>query len=547
MVDHVVFVKHLGNQPVGMRTHQLSSTTGIWAQMLFNASDVIGASTGDANRRLLGLPEDFGPLTLHAVVDGVESFIPGNLLFSSIPAASCLFNNPLIIKSQNDTITMDEYMVSQLPLAVYENPLSRPNSSGSNWKKPSHVLLWSSFETDVTNWLEANHLQHSQRIQKPVFVNGIVITDEVQTLQPFIKLNLLDVSSKCFIPPSEFKARRQIVSCIGEPDHVMTRGGEIVAIAEEKGKWTLTSGDLVTIYASNSYVSKALNQLYHYMRLNYCKYGILSSYEFTWFVCRVQVCDICQDPPRHETLVVSNGFAYNCQNPPPLQCLAYFNTIVDATNMDSPPSSQRSSRSSSAQVNESVTSVFSPRGSRGNLFQESGSPSAASTSSSHQQIFDADDFRFNAVMGEGRSKVYLEQFDSKPVALKVADVAKNAEMLVELQNEVAIYEDLAELQGYGIPKFLCHGFIEEVLYCVGVSVCGNVVETLDSYQKQALVLTLEKIHQAGILHNDIKMENILVDESGNPFIIDFGFASRNVSADARAEERNLLLTLIEAI
>jgi hypothetical protein len=52
--------------------------------------------------------------------------------------------------------------------------------------------------------------QHSQRVDKPVFA-ARVITEEVQTLQPFILDNLLNVSAKCFTPTSEFKAQRQIV------------------------------------------------------------------------------------------------------------------------------------------------------------------------------------------------------------------------------------------------------------------------------------------------------------------------------------------------
>ncbi|KAJ3235988.1 hypothetical protein HDU77_011872, partial [Chytriomyces hyalinus] len=41
-------------------------------------------------------------LTLHAVVDGVESTLAGNQLLSLISTASCSFDNPLIIKSLND-------------------------------------------------------------------------------------------------------------------------------------------------------------------------------------------------------------------------------------------------------------------------------------------------------------------------------------------------------------------------------------------------------------------------------------------------------------
>ena len=143
--------------------------------------------------------------------------------------------------------------------------------------------------------------------------------------------------------------------------------------------------------------------------------------------------------------------------------------------------------------------------------------------------------------------MYLDEYDSHPIALKTADVAKNQEMLPELLNEVSIYQELSELQGNGIPKLFCHGYLEDVLYFVGVSICGSVPETLTEQQKQKLHNTLENIHKAGILHNDIKKENILVDEDGNPSIIDFGFSTRTNSKENQIEEIFVLSQLIESL
>jgi serine/threonine protein kinase len=47
---------------------------------------------------------------------------------------------------------------------------------------------------------------------------------------------------------------------------------------------------------------------------------------------------------------------------------------------------------------------------------------------------------------------------------------------------------------------------------------------------------LDLVHQEGILHNDIRKENIVVDESGNPYLIDFG--------DISSEEECLLEKMV---
>jgi predicted Ser/Thr protein kinase len=322
----------------------------------------------------------------------------------------------------------------------------------------------------------------------------------------------------------------------------MTRNGEIVAIVEEKGKWT--TGDVVNAYDATRACASAVNQLYHYMRLNHRKYGILSSYENTWFAYRSQECTVCEEPQGHETLYVSEGIFFTAQTPTVQQCLSYFNTVVNHIHMVSPPASRRPSRAGSA---TQISRTSSPRLSRRtSLSREYSNLSSEIQINEQPQYFDVDDFKFDTVLGEGRSKVYSDHYGFSRIALKVADIAKHGEMLQELLNEVSVYEQLSVLQGNGIPRFVCHGFVEDVLYCVGVSICGTVANGFTEQQKQKLLETLKSIHESGILHNDIKKENILIDESGNPYIIDFGFSTRSCSPVAQMEETNLLLSLVES-
>jgi serine/threonine protein kinase len=43
-----------------------------------------------------------------------------------------------------------------------------------------------------------------------------------------------------------------------------------------------------------------------------------------------------------------------------------------------------------------------------------------------------------------------------------------------------------------------------------------------------MLSAVEFIHEAGILHRDISPDNILIDHTGNPILIDFGAASEQV-------------------
>ena len=109
-------------------------------------------------------------------------------------------------------------------------------------------------------------------------------------------------------------------------------------------------------------------------------------------------------------------------------------------------------------------------------------------------------------------------------------------MLAELRNEVEIYE-VSDFQGRGIQLVKLYRFWEGC-YCIGLSLRGTNPKSLAGAQKQKLFAIIDAIHEHSNIHGDTKKENILVDEFGGPFLIDFGFAQKNDSWLLQEAERN---------
>jgi serine/threonine protein kinase len=61
----------------------------------------------------------------------------------------------------------------------------------------------------------------------------------------------------------------------------------------------------------------------------------------------------------------------------------------------------------------------------------------------------------------------------------------------------------------------------------------------------AALTALQSIHQAGILHGDIRPANILVSDCGGITIIDFGHSSRSNNKMAKMEEFKQLQYLLQ--
>ena len=163
-------------------------------------------------------------------------------------------------------------------------------------------------------------------------------------------------------------------------------------------------------------------------------------------------------------------------------------------------------------------------------------------------------------------------------SIKVAD---NDEAAERLMHECRVYEQLAPLQGTAIPAVLAsgqlkpsesRGAVEEgpllpflAMPLHGPSLAGEPEEQLQSIDEEAILGGLCSIHALGVLHNDVRGENILLGRpapasSGcmsppqqqqplrqRPVWVDFSHATMgSPNSSSRAEEERVCRLLLKA-
>ncbi|GBC33485.2 kinase-like domain-containing protein [Rhizophagus irregularis DAOM 181602=DAOM 197198] len=147
-----------------------------------------------------------------------------------------------------------------------------------------------------------------------------------------------------------------------------------------------------------------------------------------------------------------------------------------------------------------------------------------------QKLFHCN-FKFKSILGEGRSgKTLLCEFCDNTIALKSVDLSKAPPyVLEEMQKEVEIYKDLVDIQGKYILKLICYGYYGGGMsFVISMIIVGTILSkhNIIKRQRTKALKGLEAIHKYGILHNDIREENILINDNDDIYLIDFGMASQ---------------------
>src|SRR5256885_13610204 len=89
-------------------------------------------------------------------------------------------------------------------------------------------------------------------------------------------------------------------------------------------------------------------------------------------------------------------------------------------------------------------------------------------------------------------------------------------------------------------------------YAIGMTLAGSALNNykhITERQRVMGLLALKAIHDRGVLHNDIREENILLDDTNNVvYLIDFGMASYHCDAEKSRlfdEEKRKLTRLLD--
>ncbi|KFH69284.1 hypothetical protein MVEG_04099 [Podila verticillata NRRL 6337] len=341
---------------------------------------------------------------------------------------------------------------------------------------------------DILESVRSMELDPTPQYERPRFV-------EDRKFRPESMLHDLfkhDFGSVNVLPP--FADTTQIMKLRrGVPDLVCLRKNSDPDVPESvlfpikiKSPAVLRSGNLVEDYEAQGRSGAAagpgdsFRQAFGYMRLNGYRYGVLSTYEQTWFLKR-------GDQDADHDLMVSPTIAFNRSEPTLLQCYLWFGSCRTQSN------------------SKETTRVILP-------------------------AFDSMDL----ISHDEHAQTYKASWKGHDVVVKKCDIWNQGPVVEELKHEARVYQVLRTLQGRYIPELRIAGVADGMEMMLVTDFVGTDVsqEHLGDSDQEKIKAALSAIHDLGVIHGDIRPQNILVQHDGQNarfYFVDFGLS--RITAD----------------
>ncbi|KAG0199630.1 hypothetical protein BGX28_007110 [Mortierella sp. GBA30] len=427
-------------------------------------------------------------------------------------------------------------------------------SAGLSYSLSFVSLSCSPRSWDILNIVRSMELDPTPQYERPRFM-------EDRRFRPESMLHDLfkhDFGSVKVMPP--FAETTQIMRLRrGEPDLVcLKKNGDpelpesVLFPIEIKRPVILRSQDLVQDYLEQDRsgytggIVNAVNQAYGYIRLNGYRYGILSTYEQTWFMKRGEQCasDVMISPP----------IAFDITEPSFLQCYVWFirQANADERPLDPPTDIQRDQMLRDERRNDKRRRAARPDKKKSLFKAFISSPTQSASSKATSRVTLPDFERMELISHNERAQTYKASWRGHEVVVKKCDIWNECSVAEELKNEAKVYQKLQGLQGRYIPKLWLAGVADGLEMLLVIDFVGRDVgqELLDDSALGKIREAMSAIHEMGVVHGDIRPQNIVVQHQGlntKFFFVDFGFSRFTVDKTELVQEKATLNSLLRNI
>tara|TARA_Y100000389_G_scaffold60022_1_gene56133 strand:+ start:22639 stop:23370 length:732 start_codon:yes stop_codon:yes gene_type:complete len=139
------------------------------------------------------------------------------------------------------------------------------------------------------------------------------------------------------------------------------------------------------------------------------------------------------------------------------------------------------------------------------------------------QLLVSEKYKLSLIIGRGKFGTVLSGiniYTKSAVAVKIEE-----RMVGMLKKEAKIYRLLREIDG--IPQLLDYGTAGRYAFLAMTLIRKRpepISPVLMTTVTPLLIEILKQIHSTGIIHCDIKPDNIVISENGKPYFVDFGLS-----------------------